>query len=117
MKQLMLRNADVAFMTQVGIEPELRGGTLRHIPIDHHRKRVVSNLGLYAHAMVPLAVAADAPARHLIGVMGAGRTPAGLPNRELCRQCALIRPGATPWHPRRNRVLWVKCAAPVGGAA
>ncbi|MBB2161255.1 type 2 periplasmic-binding domain-containing protein [Gluconacetobacter sacchari] len=26
MKQLVLRNAGVAFMTQVGIEPELRGG-------------------------------------------------------------------------------------------
>ncbi|MBB2180806.1 LysR family transcriptional regulator [Gluconacetobacter tumulicola] len=75
MKQLVLRNAGVAFMTQVGIEPELRAGTLQHIPIDHHRKRVVSNLGLYAHATAPLPVAADALARHLIGVMGAGGVP------------------------------------------
>ena len=65
MTQLVLRGLGVAFMTCIGIETFLETGELVHIPLQHQRRPVFSELGLYARADIALPLAAAAAADHL----------------------------------------------------
>ncbi|MBI1205551.1 MAG: LysR family transcriptional regulator [Rhodopseudomonas sp.] len=58
-KQLVLRGVGVAFQTTIGLERELRDGTLVHVPLDDEGP-LKQDLGIYARAGVTLPVAVDA---------------------------------------------------------
>ena len=78
MTRLVLRGLGVAFMTRVGIEAFLESGELLHIPLQHHRGPVFSELGLYARVDTALPVAAEAAARFIAEAMQADADPASL---------------------------------------
>lgn len=71
MKQLVLRGLGVALMTRVGVEAELEGGRLVHVPLRQGRGFIDSELGLFARSNTPLSLAAEAFARYLGEAMGA----------------------------------------------
>jgi DNA-binding transcriptional LysR family regulator len=59
MKNLAERNLGVTFMSRIGLEQEIRAGTLVHIPLED-RGPVFTELGLYVRANASLPVAVDA---------------------------------------------------------
>lgn len=59
MKNLAEHGLGVTFMSRIGLEKELRGGTLVHIPLED-RGPVFTELGLYVRASASLPVAVDA---------------------------------------------------------
>jgi DNA-binding transcriptional LysR family regulator len=69
MTQLVLRGLGVAFMTRIGIETFLDSGDLVHIPLQHQRRPVFSELGLYARADTALPLAAAAAADRIAEAM------------------------------------------------
>ncbi|MEG3349432.1 LysR family transcriptional regulator [Novacetimonas sp. GS1] len=69
MKQLVLRGLGVAFMTRIGIEPELRQGLLAHVPLMQGDMPIRSELGLFVHASSPLPVAAGLFADRLMAII------------------------------------------------
>jgi len=69
MTQLVLRGLGVAFMTRIGIETFLETGELVHIPLQHQRRPVFSELGLYARADIALPLAATAAAERIAEAM------------------------------------------------
>jgi DNA-binding transcriptional LysR family regulator len=71
MTQLVLQGLGVAFMTRIGIETFLDSGDLVHIPLQHQRGPVFSELGLYARADIALPHAAVAAAEHVANAMTA----------------------------------------------
>ena len=75
MMQLVLRGLGVAFMIRVGIETFLESGELLHIPLQHQRGPVLSELGLYARADTVLPIAAEAAARFMAEAMQDGAEP------------------------------------------
>jgi DNA-binding transcriptional LysR family regulator len=60
MTQLVLQGLGIAFMTPVGIETFLDSGELVHVPLQHQRSPVFSDLGLYARVDTALPIAAEA---------------------------------------------------------
>ncbi len=59
MKNLAIRDLGIAFMSRVGLENEIRAGTLVHVPLED-RGPVFTELGLYMRANANLPVAVDA---------------------------------------------------------
>jgi DNA-binding transcriptional LysR family regulator len=59
MKNLAERNLGIAFMSRIGLEKEIRYGTLVHVPLED-RGPVFTELGLYMRANASLPVAVDA---------------------------------------------------------
>jgi DNA-binding transcriptional LysR family regulator len=59
MKNLAERNLGIAFMSRIGLEKEIRTGTLVHVPLED-RGPVFTELGLYMRANASLPVAVDA---------------------------------------------------------
>jgi len=59
MKNLAERNLGIAFMSRIGLEKEIGGGTLVHVPLED-RGPVFTELGLYMRANANLPVAVDA---------------------------------------------------------
>ena len=74
MRQLVLRGLGVAFMTRIGIEAYLDSGELVHVPLQHQRGPVFSELGLYARVDTALPLAAEAAARFIADTMQAHAT-------------------------------------------
>jgi DNA-binding transcriptional LysR family regulator len=59
MKRLAQRRVGIAFMSRIGLEPELLAGSLVHVPLDD-RGPVFTELALYMRANANLPVAVDA---------------------------------------------------------
>jgi len=71
MSQLVRQGLGVAFMTPVGIEAFLDSGELVHVPLQHQRSPVFSELGLYARVDTALPIAAEAAAGFIAEAMQA----------------------------------------------
>jgi DNA-binding transcriptional LysR family regulator len=69
-RQLVLRQLGIAFMTPVGLESELEAGRLVHVPLRQGREAVASELGLYCRAEAALPGGAEAFAGIVTEAMG-----------------------------------------------
>lgn len=69
MSQLVRQGLGIAFMTTVGIETFLDSGELVHVPLQHQRSPVFSELGLYARVDTALPIAAEAAAGFIADAM------------------------------------------------